>query len=196
MVHTIHTRAVSRGRRHGRGRGARRTPYGLGPNRGSFASHRSSTRHVYGHHARRDSPIHARDTPSRESIRQENSLEPSEEYTPRTPTREDMAETIETLRSENDELRERLTQTLNGNTRLRGWLNNLQQIVDRAFTRMISCGSTRNAPNRGGANRVAPPVVRGRNRGRGRGSVQTASSSATPSAQASLAIGGGQEGGQ
>ncbi|KAI3701816.1 hypothetical protein L6452_27177 [Arctium lappa] len=64
---------------------------------------------------------------------------------------------------------------------------------------MVSCGSTRNAPNRGGANYVAPPVVRGRNRGRGRsrgrGSVQTASSSATPSAQANLATGRGQEGG-
>ncbi|KAI3668861.1 hypothetical protein L6452_40077 [Arctium lappa] len=129
MVHTIHTRAVSRGcgRGLGHGRGARMTPYGLGPSRGSFESNLSSTRHVSGHHVRRHNPIHTRETPSREFVRHESSLEPSEEYTPRTPTREDMVETIETLRSENDELRERLTQTLNGNTRLSGWLNNLQQ---------------------------------------------------------------------
>ncbi|KAI3697716.1 hypothetical protein L6452_30813 [Arctium lappa] len=114
------------GRGRGRGRGARRTPYGIGPSKGSFDSHRSSTRHVSSHHVRSDSPIHMRETSSRESVRQESSLEPSEEYTSRTPTREDMAETIETLRSENAKIREILDQTLSGNTRLRGWLDNLQ----------------------------------------------------------------------
>ncbi|KAI3681037.1 hypothetical protein L6452_35819 [Arctium lappa] len=105
MVHTIHTRVVSRGRGRGRGHRTRRTPYGLGLSRGSFGSHRSSARHVSGHHVRSDSPIHTRETSSRESVRQESSLEPSEEYMPRTPTREDMVETIEILRGESTKLR-------------------------------------------------------------------------------------------
>ena len=112
MVHTIHTRSIRRGR--GREYRTRRTPHGLGPNRGSIDSHRPSTRHVSRSQSRSNSLAHTGEVSSREPIRRRTTPEPSVDYTPRTPTREDIMETIEALRGENTRLRERLTQSPQG----------------------------------------------------------------------------------
>lgn len=54
------------------------------------------------------------------------SEEPSEEYTPRTPTREDLNDTIENLNNENAKLKKELSEVQEEKDKTEGWLNNLQ----------------------------------------------------------------------
>ncbi|KAI3748393.1 hypothetical protein L6452_11429 [Arctium lappa] len=132
MVYTKTTRRIGRGR--GRG-GSRAVAAGLGP-RGGVGQHdrasssRSSRRPIGARSSSRGSASAPRIESSQPNPVDDSSYDPTEEpyveYTPRTPTREDLEEDIANLSEENTELRNELSKVQAEKDQVGGWLSNLQ----------------------------------------------------------------------
>ena len=132
MVYTKQTRRVGRGRGRGGGRAA---AVGLGPRGGvGGRDHATSSRTSRRSRSSRSGPRDIASAPIVESSQpmpaEDSSYDPTEEtheeYTPRTPTREDLQENIVTLEGENAELRTELSRVRAEKDEAREWLNNLQ----------------------------------------------------------------------